>query len=79
MCTIHFNGISPGQREGVRRVLAGRVVDDDLCRVDLVGLGDAQTAELVAAPKAFTGAVDAGNLEQAKELYAPSRVAYERI
>ncbi len=40
---------------------------------------EAQTAELVTATKAFTDAVDAGNLEQAKQLYAPSRVAYERI
>ena len=38
-----------------------------------------QTAELVTATKAFTDAVDGGNLEQAKALYAPSRVAYERI
>jgi iron uptake system component EfeO len=40
---------------------------------------EAQTAELVATTKAFTDAVDAGNLDQAKALYAPSRVAYERI
>ena len=40
---------------------------------------DAQTAELVTATKSFTDAVDAGDLEQAKALYAPSRVAYERI
>ncbi len=40
---------------------------------------EAQTAELVTATKAFTDAVDAGNLEQAKTLYAPSRIAYERI
>jgi iron uptake system component EfeO len=40
---------------------------------------EAQTAELVTTTKAFTDAVDSGNLEQAKELYAPSRVAYERI
>ncbi len=38
-----------------------------------------QTAELVTTTKAFTDAVDGGNLEQAKALYAPSRVAYERI
>lgn len=40
---------------------------------------EAQTAELTVATKAFTDAVDAGNLEQAKALYAPSRIAYERI
>jgi iron uptake system component EfeO len=40
---------------------------------------EAQTAELVASTKAFTDAVDAGDLEQAKVLYAPSRIAYERI
>ena len=40
---------------------------------------EAQTAELVTTTKAFTDAVDRGNLEQAKTLYAPSRVAYERI
>ena len=40
---------------------------------------EAQTAELVTTTKAFTDAVDSGNLEQAKALYAPSRVAYERI
>jgi len=40
---------------------------------------EAQTAELVTATKAFTDAVDAGNLEQAKELYAPSRIAYDGI
>ncbi len=39
----------------------------------------AQTAELVTTTKAFTDAVDAGNLDQAKALYAPSRIAYERI
>lgn len=38
-----------------------------------------QTAELTAATTAFTAAVDAGNLEEAKALYAPSRIAYERI
>jgi iron uptake system component EfeO len=40
---------------------------------------EAQTGELVTATKAFTDAVDAGNVEQAKALYAPSRIAYERI
>jgi iron uptake system component EfeO len=40
---------------------------------------EAQTAELVTTTKAFTDAVDSGNLEHAKVLYAPSRVAYERI
>jgi iron uptake system component EfeO len=40
---------------------------------------EAQTAELVTTTKGFTDAVDAGNLDQAKALYAPSRVAYERI
>jgi iron uptake system component EfeO len=40
---------------------------------------EAQTAELVTATKAFTDAVDRGDLEQAKALYAPARVAYERI
>ena len=40
---------------------------------------EAQAAELVTATRAFTDAVDRGNLEQAKALYAPSRVAYERI
>jgi iron uptake system component EfeO len=40
---------------------------------------EAQTAGLVTATKAFTDAVDAGNLDQAKALYAPARVAYERI
>jgi iron uptake system component EfeO len=40
---------------------------------------EAQTAELVTATKAFTDAVDRGNVEQAKALYAPSRIAYERI
>jgi iron uptake system component EfeO len=39
----------------------------------------AQTAELATATKAFTAAVDSGNVAQAKLLYAPSRVAYERI
>jgi iron uptake system component EfeO len=38
-----------------------------------------QTAELVTATKAFTDAVDNGDLEQAKALYAPARVAYERV
>ena len=40
---------------------------------------EAQTAALVPATKAFTDAVDAGDVEQAKALYAPARVAYERI
>ena len=40
---------------------------------------EAQTAELVPATKAFTDAVDAGNVEQAKALYPAARVAYERI
>jgi iron uptake system component EfeO len=40
---------------------------------------EAQTATLVTTTKAFTDAVDAGNLEQAKALYAASRVAYEAI
>ena len=38
-----------------------------------------QSAELVTTTKAFTDAVDSGNLEQAKQLYPASRVAYERI
>ena len=33
----------------------------------------------MTATKAFTDAVDRGNVEQAKALYAPARVAYERI
>jgi iron uptake system component EfeO len=40
---------------------------------------EAQTAELVTSTKAFTDAVDSGNLEQAKALYASSRAPYERI
>jgi iron uptake system EfeUOB component EfeO/EfeM len=40
---------------------------------------EAQTAELVTTTKAFTDAVDAGDLDQAKARYAPSRIAYERI
>ena len=40
---------------------------------------EAQTAELVTATKAFTDAIDNGDLEQAKALYAPARVAFERI
>jgi iron uptake system component EfeO len=40
---------------------------------------ETQSAELVTATRAFTDAVDGGNLEQAKALYAPARVAYERI
>jgi iron uptake system component EfeO len=43
------------------------------------GYLEAQAAELVTATKAFTDAVDAGDLDRAKALYAPSRVAYERI
>jgi iron uptake system component EfeO len=40
---------------------------------------EAQTAELVTATKVFTDAIDRGDLAQAKLLYAPARVAYERI
>jgi iron uptake system component EfeO len=38
-----------------------------------------QTAELVTATKAFTDAVDRGDVEGAKQLYAGARVPYERI
>jgi iron uptake system component EfeO len=37
------------------------------------------TAELVARTKPFAAAVEAGDIEEAKELYAPARVPYERI
>jgi high-affinity iron transporter len=40
---------------------------------------DAQTALLVTRTKAFANAVKAGDVEQAKELYVPARVPYERI
>jgi iron uptake system component EfeO len=38
-----------------------------------------QTAQLVTATKAFTDAVDAGDVEQAKALYPAARIPYERI
>jgi iron uptake system component EfeO len=38
-----------------------------------------QATQLVATTKAFTDAVDAGNVEQAKALYADARIPYERI
>jgi iron uptake system component EfeO len=37
------------------------------------------TAELVAATAPFVAAVEAGDVEKAKALYAPARVPYERI
>ena len=40
---------------------------------------EAQTAELVTATKAFTDAVDAATSSRRRQLYAPSRIAYERI
>ncbi len=40
---------------------------------------DAQTALLVDRTEAFAAAVKAGDVEQAKELYVPARVPYERI
>jgi iron uptake system component EfeO len=39
----------------------------------------AQSAALVAGTKAFTAAVDSGDLAQAKKLYETSRLPYERI
>ena len=38
-----------------------------------------ESDELVAGTRAFTDAVKAGRLDQAKSLYAPTRVHYERI
>ncbi len=38
-----------------------------------------QSAQLVTATKAFTDAVDSGNVELAKQLYPAARVPYERI
>jgi len=38
-----------------------------------------QSTQLVAATKAFTDAVDAGNVDLAKQLYPTARVFYERI
>jgi iron uptake system component EfeO len=38
-----------------------------------------QTAALTAATKAFTAAVDSGNIDAAKAAYTPARVPYERI
>jgi iron uptake system component EfeO len=40
---------------------------------------EAQTAELVTATKAFTDAVDAGDVEAAKAAYPAARAPYERI
>ena len=40
---------------------------------------DAQIADLVAAIGAFTAAVEAGDLEKAKSLYAAARIPWERI
>jgi iron uptake system component EfeO len=37
------------------------------------------TAALVAATEPFVAAVEAGEVEQAKSLYAPARIPYERI
>jgi iron uptake system component EfeO len=37
------------------------------------------TGELVAATKPFVAAVVAGNVAEAKDLYAPARIPYERI
>jgi iron uptake system component EfeO len=37
------------------------------------------TAELVAATTPFVAAVEAGDVEKAKALYAPARIPYERI
>jgi iron uptake system component EfeO len=37
------------------------------------------TAELVAATAPFVAAVEAGDVEKAKTLYAPARIPYERI
>jgi iron uptake system component EfeO len=37
------------------------------------------TAALVAATKPFVAAVEAGEVEEAKALYAPARIPYERI
>jgi iron uptake system component EfeO len=37
------------------------------------------TAELVAATEPFVAAVEAGDAEKAKSLYAPARVPYERV
>jgi iron uptake system component EfeO len=37
------------------------------------------TAELVSATAPFVAAVEAGDVEQAKALYAPARIPYERI
>jgi len=38
-----------------------------------------QTDELITATTAFVNAVKAGNIEQAKQLYAPARAPYERV
>ncbi len=39
----------------------------------------AEVDQLVAQTKAFADAIKAGKLDEAKKLYAPSRVSYERI
>ena len=38
-----------------------------------------QSAQLVTATKAFTDAVDSGDVEVAKQLYPAARIPYERI
>ena len=43
------------------------------------GYVEQQTALLVARTKAFSAALEAGDLAEAKELYAPARAPYERI
>ena len=40
---------------------------------------EGQTAQLVTATNAFVAAVQAGNVDLAKQLYGPARVPYERI
>jgi iron uptake system component EfeO len=40
---------------------------------------ETHTADLVTKTEAFAAAVAAGDVEQAKQLYAPARVPYERI
>jgi iron uptake system EfeUOB component EfeO/EfeM len=40
---------------------------------------EAQTEQLVTATTAFVSAVKAGNIDQAKQLYAPARAPYERV
>src|SRR4051794_31774861 len=78
---VRCNG---AEQEDGRLTVSGRLAGQSSPAVDAAiaryrGYLEHNASELIAATKPFVAALGAGDVEEAKRLYAPARVPYERI